>query len=504
MNFRQSLYDFPCPVSLGEKTPSFGLHRYKEGLNFLPIDDEGFTLRGDRRRLLYKGRRRSHRFSILGDTAFEYDCILHKEPDTNVIILLMEGAEKYDFFRQPNFLCDPFLKGSYAVYKKTILMGEGTGKLCHIHRPLIIDALGRRVWGELAVVGNELRITIPEKWLSMAKYPVVVDPTVGTTTVGSLNKNEDGYAFSFDSLIAVNRFNISQAINGTCTASFYTDNDDTDAGGRPILYSDNGNKPQTRKSTNEGFVNLRVMSNKPKGWREATFKSNGSIASGSYVWFGLFAEYMWYPRFDYAARCYYGYWDDVDIIPNTFPSSPYFHDDCKLSMYFNYTTSQSFTRTLTQGVKLTDGRQLKAEYQRNAIQNASINSLLSGVASLCRSIQETVQGIDDFILTMFHIRLLHETLSFSDLLPCIFGYYRGLIDNAETEASVKTGWVFFTKIIDTVHAAGALLRGLFLFSHIITQVFMRDYLLRRFLVAREEMKLKSSITRDLILESNID
>jgi hypothetical protein len=97
----------------------------------------------------------------------------------------MEGAEHYDFFRQPDFVKEPFLKGSYAVYKKETLLGEGTGKLCHIHRPEIIDARGRRCWGDLSIMGNELRITVPERWLSEAKYPVVVDPTIGTSTVGS-------------------------------------------------------------------------------------------------------------------------------------------------------------------------------------------------------------------------------------------------------------------------------------------------------------------------------
>jgi hypothetical protein len=85
--FRQSLHDFPCPVTLGKRGPSFGLHRFRQGLRFVPPDEEGFTLRGDKQRLLYKGRRRSHRFTILGDTAFEYDCILEREPESNAITL---------------------------------------------------------------------------------------------------------------------------------------------------------------------------------------------------------------------------------------------------------------------------------------------------------------------------------------------------------------------------------------------------------------------------------
>ena len=100
IGFNQSRNDFPLMVSLGEKVPAWGLSRWAgQGLRFVPPDDEGFTLRGDKRRLVYKGRRRSHRFTILGDTAFEYDCILEREPGSNVITLLMEGAENFDFFR---------------------------------------------------------------------------------------------------------------------------------------------------------------------------------------------------------------------------------------------------------------------------------------------------------------------------------------------------------------------------------------------------------------------
>jgi hypothetical protein len=323
--FRQSRNDFPLIVSLGEKVPAWGLSRWNGGgLRFIPPDDEGFTLRGDRQRLIYKGRRQSHRFTILGDTAFEYDCILNREPESNVIALWMEGAEHYDFFHQPDFIKDPFVAGSYAVYKKETLVGEGTGKLCHIHRPLIIDSRGRRVWGELSIVGDRLCITIPEEWLSEAKYPVVVDPTIGTTTLGKQNKwvqeaGEDPTTLIFELCIPVNRFLVSQTINGPCTAYVYTD-DDYMAAGRPVFYSDNGNKPQARKSKQEDLLDLGVTNGKPKGWRSAVFSSNGSIADGSYIWYGVFAEYTWMPRFDYGARCYVDWWwengMEEDIIPD--------------------------------------------------------------------------------------------------------------------------------------------------------------------------------------------
>jgi hypothetical protein len=39
--------------------------------------------------------------------------------------------------------------------------------------------------GDLFVMGNTLCIIIPETWLSEAEYPVIVDPAIGTTTVGA-------------------------------------------------------------------------------------------------------------------------------------------------------------------------------------------------------------------------------------------------------------------------------------------------------------------------------
>ncbi|MDR3173395.1 MAG: hypothetical protein LBU19_04015, partial [Treponema sp.] len=62
MRFLQSAGDFPCTVTLGGKVPAWGLNRWgSPGLRLVPPDDEGFTLRGNRWRLMYRGRKRSHR-----------------------------------------------------------------------------------------------------------------------------------------------------------------------------------------------------------------------------------------------------------------------------------------------------------------------------------------------------------------------------------------------------------------------------------------------------------
>jgi hypothetical protein len=280
----------------------------------------------------------------------------------------MEGAENFDFFRQPDFVKDPFLAGSYAVYKKETLVGEGTVKLCHIHRPLVIDSRGRRCWGDLSVTGNRLCITIAEAWLSEAKYPVVVDPTIGTTTVGSQSTWEqnpgDWVPVSNEVGIPVNRFLVNETINGLCTAYFYVhSNEEPESAGYPVLYSDNNNTPLTRRSTQESYIDLQVKSGKPVGWRSGTMRSNGNIASGNYIWFGISTEYFWYARFDYGSRLYCD--DNSDnLLPNTYPLyNANNYNNFKLSMYFTYTSVQNYTRTLTQGVTLTDSRKKNRRLQ---------------------------------------------------------------------------------------------------------------------------------------------
>jgi hypothetical protein len=453
VQFQQSKFDFPIMVKLGERIPSWGLSRWggSSGLRFVPPDDEGFTLRGDRQRLVYKGRRRSHRFTILGDTAFEYDCILEREPESNVIFLRMEGAENFDFFRQADFVNEPFLKGSYNEKKKETLVGEGTGKLCHIHRPEIIDARGRRCWGDLSVVGNELRITIPEWWLSEAKYPVVIDPTIGTTTIGSQTTGVDPDNPTYDrpmldAQMALNKYLVNQTGSGACTAYIYAYYDEADSYALPCIYTNNNDKPYFRKSLNEKGVDVNVASWQPAGWRSNTFSLNGSITAGDYIWFGVITG--WFTtRFDYGGECY-KFWPDWD--GETLPS--YLHIgpndsfcNIKWSWYFTYgaITAQNYVCTLTQGVSLSDSHKATANYSRSA--------------------EETIQ--------------VQETSTWLHI--CI------------------------RKITDTAQIISSVFRGLVFSVRIITGVFVRDYILRRFLNARQELILKSCVSREITFESRI-
>jgi hypothetical protein len=404
-------------------------------LRFVPPDDEGFILRGDKQRLVYKGRRRSHRFTILGDAAFEYDCILEKEPASNIITLFMEGAERFDFFRQPDCIKNPLLAGSYAVYKKETFIGEGTGKLCHIHRPEIIDAQGRRCWGDLFITGNRLCVVIPEPWLAAAAYPVIVDPIIGLSSLGALGaenfwgtdpdseeeEEEYGPSMILGQNMGVNQFAAPHAIAGNCTAWLYVDYYPgsyhwslTEYKMWPVLYAHDPahDRPGIIKSSDGGYVSNDVgrTAGPPRGWRSADIAVDGTIQQGQQFWFGFF---FWraHPRYDYGGRLYEShagpYQDSYAGLRQKFYQYPIETEtgtytdaqgntieyetwaepsyELKISMYLEYTvTATNYTRTLIQGATLTDSRKLAGAYKRTAAQTAKGTTALQRFEGLCR------------------------------------------------------------------------------------------------------------------------
>jgi hypothetical protein len=347
--FLQSPHDFPLMVRLGPDIPSWELNRWGlDSLRFSPPIEDKFSLRGDHRRFQYSGKRESHRFTILDNERFEYDIILKKEPETNKVYIIIDGWEQYDFLRQPDAFGPEILRGSYAVYRKEQIIGTqkyrtGTGKLCHIHRPEIIDAAGRKIWGILHIEKGIMTISIPEHWLSEAKYPVVIDPILGTATVGAyitypfisqywvnyyktregesyrVENHSNNYRFEIVDSVALNKFTLGQNLQGQYKAYFYAHNNEYDAShdfqSWPVVFNNTAaNKPSILLSNQEEECNLRVSNINPEGWKMAKVNIPNQIVSGTPVWFGLFSYYS-FLRFDYGLQCieyYLEYCEDWD------------------------------------------------------------------------------------------------------------------------------------------------------------------------------------------------
>jgi hypothetical protein len=330
-------------VSLGEKTPSWELNRWgREALRFSPFDGGVYTLRGGKWNLQYSGEKDSHRFTILDGAHFEYDIILNSEPETNRLYLAIEGWEGFDFFRQPDTFGPEMLRGSYAVYKKEMVVNSpayhvGTGKICHIHRPKIIDARGRWVWGDVRIDRGVMELAIPEGWLGEAAYPVVVDPVIGSSTVGAyytykyidneyyewyledkaadpgtqLDWYASDYAIEFNTTIILNKYKASVQLNGTYNTYVYLQSIPISQYSSyaysydilPMLYSDSGNKPKqllTQNSTiGNPLANLASAGNFTPRWVKSSMSTHGAVAANTDVWFGYWGK-NGTSRFDYG------------------------------------------------------------------------------------------------------------------------------------------------------------------------------------------------------------
>jgi hypothetical protein len=154
--------------------------------------------------------------------------------------------------------------------------------------------------------------------------------------------------------------------------------------------------------------------------------------------------------------------------------------DLKLSIYFQ-NRNMAFTRTLTQGVTLADSRKLTGAYRRTALQTAPVGDYTGHTAAWLRRLPE--QG------------------AVRDRKEHSGGYVRGLYTAAGSMAGTGRRAEYYRKQRDVVNGQGVSLRHLFIFIRLLTTGFVRDYLLRRFLKAREEIVLKSAVTREVEIES---
>jgi hypothetical protein len=107
-------------------------------------------------------------------------------------------------------------------------------------------------------------------------------------------------------------------------------------------------------------------------------------------------------------------------------------------------------------------------------------------------------------LPVVFIRTVSDTNSITDTIDKLALYIRSLCIEASSTAETERAAEYYRAEQDTVQADGTVFRGLLIFVKIFTTSIVRDFILRRFLIAREEIVLKSCITNDLTLESKIN
>jgi hypothetical protein len=396
----------------------------------------------------------------------------------------------------------------------------------------------------LSVAGNKLSIVIPENWLSEAKYPVIVDPTFGTETVGSQTHWENFFTGSyeklvFESSVGLNRHSIFEPLSGIITAYVYAYDSESEGRCKPVLYSNDLSTFMTRLSKSEGTFDIAVNSGKPAGWRSATFQVKGTIEQYNWLWFGVFCD-QFSPRFDYSTTCIF------ERVGNDLPETlipilyPY---NFKISMYFDYALEGFHTRVITQWVMPTETRKLTGEYQRSVAQIAQGKAVVNRLGEFYRSMAQTVKSA---MSLKRHLALLRKSthqagvgdkgerfLAILRKPAQTAGVGSGIMKNAayvkrfqeKAVSMTHTGIVrnvavrlieamtalhamkargtYYRTQQDTAGNEGVALRHLFIFLRLLTGAYIRDYIIGRFLKSKEELIIKSPVGREIEIDSRI-
>jgi hypothetical protein len=402
----QSPHDIPARVEGGPaglcRMPSLQVGKWNDEA-YLQIRHPGEKVREvsqNRDSVVLSTGDRRHVMRRLGECEFEYDVILNHRPSKPLVTLPLEFPRGLSFFKQRPTGRDDLVSGSYAVYWRGRNNRYRTGKLCHIYRPKIIDADGRWIWGEQDFDGENLLISIDEVWLKSARYPVTVDPIIGTSTVGSKHQDEsdpnpeEWYDLCYEMVMPVNRYTAPTGMLGSCTAYVYAYKSDSDAQGYPVLYGESGSAPSAKLSSFEGLLDMRS----PGGgsWISAGFDVASPITAGTPLWFGVMPYYMLYPYYDDGG--------DIAVMDTSALSSPpaifvpggWTPTARTLSMYFDYTEHTSHAVELGSGVGVGDSLVSPRELRRESVDSVGVSD---GAERQCgwKRIQEDDGGVGEEI-----------------------------------------------------------------------------------------------------------
>lgn len=205
----------------------------------------------DGKTIWWKGHRTARFYRTNGltehdhDGGYEFEVELAAKPRSNVLRFTIQSKGLAFYYQPPLNLLDTDsvrpdnIVGSYAVYHASKRNDFDTihyrvGKAFHIYRPHATSANGKRVWCELNIDerARELTVTIPQEFLDQAVYPIVIDPTIGYTTVGgtsqpyaasSINRGSLNSQYTASAGDTVTLFSLyGTAANRTASVSMYS------------------------------------------------------------------------------------------------------------------------------------------------------------------------------------------------------------------------------------------------------------------------------------------
>ena len=559
-SYIQSKKDCPCSVK-GEavgrsKSPILQFSKWdEEAYLFFKGNGKNERTRSLERKgnsLILTTNKRKHIYRILDGENMEYDIVLYEKPKSPVIEMPLEFPKGLSFFKQgikyPELMRDE-VRGSYAVYWNMRNNKYKTGKFCHIYRPKIFDSAGRWIWGDLEFYGESLFIIVDELWLKRAQYPVTVDPVIGTSTVGASHLNTEDpdpgewYDYYYEITMPVNPYVTPGSVSGNCTAYYYSYHSDSEARGYPVIYSDSAGLPANRLSTNESYADLRNPSSSGE-WLGAAFDINGTIPAGQTIWFGYMSRFYLFPYFDEG-----GTLKEMDVSgnstpPNSFVTGGWSSDQLTLSMYFEYTAVENYTRDIATISALSDGISRIHFGKRKIMESAfSLSDFIRGGKGIFKilisstgitDLQNRALGIlrkksdmegvyEGLIFKIAYARMVSAAIGLVDSVIRDLTKTRRIINSAgitdfflrrhnrkqrmheslELPENIERTQGLIRKHSEVLTATDGTLRRLMVFLKLTGTLRIWDYPLWKKARSKEEISIRSNVTTEIEIDSKI-
>lgn len=345
--------------------------------------------------------------------AYEFEVILKERPASNVVQFTVQD-KGIEYFYQPELTAEEIAEGgfrpenvagSYAVYaseSKTNIEG-GTkykcGKLGHIYRPRIEDAKGDWVWGELLIENGILSVTIPDKWLDSAVYPVrhAAGLTFGYTSIGASNDsgNNDVWV-AFSQIMGANSGTVSMLTGAFYTASAHNVKMAIYNQTNPAIVGAYNTNPPTSLIANSSTGAISVLRT-TKPTQSSHWTSSGALSAAvtaNYYYFISFTTdyallYLPYDSLGGSWACYKTSEAYANYPPSTAPAcNP---TSSKYSIYATYTEGEpnAYTIDLADGIGVSPALGNIAGWKSSLADSAGVSPTLVNVAGFKSALSDT-------------------------------------------------------------------------------------------------------------------
>lgn len=401
------------------------------------------TLDSDKEKLLYKKDTFEARFYLLPveqiegiSKASEFDVVFYAKPSSNRVEFTIT-TKNLVFHKQLPLTPDEIYEGvtrsqeivnSYAVYYKFRAGGSyKNGKAFHIYRPIIYDANDNYTYGDIHInPGRDgetgtMAIDIPQEFLDNAVYPIIVDPTLGYTTLGG------------SSIGSKNTININSYLspdNGVLTSMSLGITSGAGTG-RSIKMG----MWLTSDDSRVGYTN--EIANSANGWNTVAFNGTPDDLTTTNYYLGWKSN-VTQMKVSFDSTPGQPTWTDSDTYGNTMPDPlvPSTATARQWSIYATYAKTFTFTGDAALARRITE------TYTGDCLLVKTVVETFTGDCNLKKEVTGTYSGDANILNTLTKI-----FLSNSNLKKTIAGTFSGDASLAATTEETYTGDANLRKVV---------------------------------------------------------